>query len=133
MPLSPSMALLPWAEALGHFSFFLHLPLLLLLLFSGSLGMGVQQQLSHCPCRPCRADVSMAARCPSPLLACGSLGNAVQRVGMKLALFARHPIFKGSESSQIFTEGSFTGEGSFKLDSSALSSLQFSFQGNSGV
>ena len=49
MPISPSLALPPLAEALGHFSFFLHLPPLLLLLFSGSLGMGVSaavQQLA---------------------------------------------------------------------------------------
>ena len=57
MPICPSLALPPLAEALGHCSLVLHLPLLLLLLlFSGSLGMGLsaaaqQLALQVLPCR----------------------------------------------------------------------------------
>ena len=47
MPISPSLALPHLAEALGYFSCFLHLPLLLL--FSGSLGMGFAAAAQQLP------------------------------------------------------------------------------------
>ena len=105
-PSVPPWPGLPWQKHWAIAPWFSTCPCCCCSCFQALWGWGFQLQLSNWPCRSCHADVPMAARCPSPLRASGSLGNAAHGMGIKLDLSVRYPIFKESKA-----ETSFLGRG----------------------
>ena len=102
VPVCPSLALLPLAAALRHFSLFLHPSLVLLLLFSGSLGKGAS---------------AAAQQLIVQVLPCTCFH------GCKFRASGRAQIFPGAGSVEIIS--------TLKLDSLVPSSIPFPFRGTS--